>query len=516
MAALRDAYINESPEILKLYAQPINSLYSSPPITAPWNSALIEAIREFNTDLGHTPAFTGNEAVVITGQQPGIFTGPLYSVYKAITTIKLAEKISETSGVPCVPVFWVGSEDHDFDEAATVYYPSKKHVTHSLSLEQPPQQAGNPMHQVELTDQIHELIDTLGEAVPSAEFHDEILTFLHDSARHSSSLADWSTRCLARLFRNTPLIFFAPHLLEARRVASPIIEAAIRNPLETTECVNAGAAALEALNYTAQVVKNPDECAFFMDIDGRRHKVTFDADTFHLPENGASFTQNDLLNLLKESPERFSPNVALRCVVQQTLFPVAAYVAGPGELAYWGQFKGVFDLFDKPMPVVYPRAEAVLTNIKTSKLLSKYSLSASELTGNKDELVEKALRTVTQSAALSHAQENRAQLADALSDLVSGLKTDAPVAADMATTLAADVERKLDRLESVILQSDTTKTDTVTKHVERLRECLAPRRKPQERMHTVFAYLFEHGWGLMDTLLQEIEIESFDLNEVEL
>ena len=516
MATLREAYIDESPEILSLYGKPVASLFSSPPEAFSWDSKLVEAIREFNADLGHTPPFTGNEAVVITGQQPGIFAGPLYSVYKAITTIKLAENISQKHDVPCVPIFWVGSEDHDFDEAATIWYPSKKHVSHSLTLEQQPDQAGNALHQVSLTEQIHELIDELGDSVVTAEFADEILTFLHDSARASESLSDWSTRCMVRLFRDTPLVFFAPHLLAARRVSSAVIGSAIRDPLGATQCVNEGAAALERLGYAAQVVKNDHECAFFIETKTRRFKVTYGSDGFHLPESDETVTEEELLARLDKSPEQFSPNVALRCVVQQTLFPVAAYVAGPGELAYWGQFKGVFDLFEKPMPVVYPRAEAVLTTIKTNKLLSKYGLSVAELCDGKDALVEKALRTVAQSPALAHTREQRALLQENLSQLVSGLERDVPVAATMAVTLTADLERKLDRLESVILQSDKQQHETVSKHIDRLSECLAPRRKPQERMYTIFAFLFEHGWGLMDTLLREIEIDSFDMNEVEL
>lgn len=511
-----DAYLNESPEISSLYARPISSLFDSPPASAPWDPDLVDSIRAFNKALGHTSDFDGTEAVVITGQQPAVFGGPLYTIYKALTTIKLAQKISDTHGVPCVPIYWVGSEDHDFEEAATIYFPTKKHRSQALTMRQHPDDLGNALHQVRLTDQVHELIDILGDEAPSGEFREEILQFLHDAARDSQSLAEWSTRCLARLFRGSPLVFFAPHLLAARKVGAQVIASAIKNPLHTSANVNDGAKVLEDLGYSAQVVKGSDECAFFVESDLQRHKVTFDSDTFNLPDNGTSYRADDLLALLNEHPEHFSPNVALRCVIQQTLFPVAAYVAGPGELAYWGQFKGVFDHFEKPMPIVYPRAEAVLTTLKLNKLLAKYNLVVEELNGNPDKVIQKALRCVTQSDALEHFEKHRALILDTLSRLHSDLDADAPVAASMASNLAEDLTRKLERLENLILQADTQKLETVRGHVTRLCESLTPERKPQERMHTIFAYLFEHGWGLMDVLDREIDIDSFTMNKVEL
>lgn len=516
MGRFIDAYLDNAPEISRLYARPISALVDSPPESAPWDPDLVDSIREFNKALGHTPDFHGTEAVVITGQQPAVFGGPLYTVYKAITTIKLAQKISATHDVPCVPIYWVGSEDHDFEEAATIYFPTKKHRSQALTLRQHPDDVGNALHQVRLTDQVHELIDILGDAAPSGEFHEEILQFLHDSARESTSLADWSTRCLARLFRGTPLVFFAPHLLAARKVGAQVIASAIKNPLHTSANVNDGAKALEDLGYAAQVVKGNNECAFFLESDRERHKVTFDSDTFYLPDNGTSYCAEDLLALLDEHPEHFSPNVALRCVIQQTLFPVAAYVAGPSELAYWGQFKGVFDHFGKSMPVVYPRAGAALSSLKLNKLMRKYGLTIGELDGNQDEVIQKALRSVTKSDALEHFENHRRALLATLSSLQADLATDTPVAASVASNLTDDVTRKLSRLETIILQSDSKKLETVQTHVTRLCENLLPGKKPQERMHTIFPYLFEHGWSLIDVLDRELDIESFAMNEVEL
>ncbi|MFP6583414.1 MAG: bacillithiol biosynthesis cysteine-adding enzyme BshC [Candidatus Hydrogenedentota bacterium] len=516
MASLLDEYMNAAPALIECYSGAPGDLFTKAPATRPWDSNLVEGIRAYNDALGHHPVFSGDEAVIITGQQPAIFAGPLYSVYKAITCIKLAEELSKKTNTPVVPVYWVGSEDHDFDEAATVYFPTRKHTTDKVTLECPPEHIGRSLHRIPVTEQVDALISDLLERGPGGEFRDDIEGFLRESATASDSLADWSTRILARLFRDTPLIFFAPHLAAARCASSSVIQAAIENPLTTSHAVNEGAQKMESLGYPAQVVKNEDECGFFYEVDGVRNKVLYRDDTFHLPDLNTTITKEELLETLEADSERFSPNVALRCVVQQHLFPVSAYVAGPGELAYWGQFKGVFEAFDHPMPIVYPRAHAVLTSIKLNKLLSKYSLSPTDLLGQKDELLQSCLRTITDSPEIERTQAANQETNTAIKTLADDLRANAPTAANMATNLAEDLERKFAKLENNLLLSDTKRRETVEGHLQRLQQCLAPNRKPQERMHTVVPYLFEQGWGLLDILMQNLETGNTTLNEVEL
>ena len=516
MPSFKDAYIAGDTAVTSLFEKSLDSIYDSPPEARPWDPELIKAMRQFNARFDHHPPFKGNEAVVITGQQPAIFGGPLYSVYKAITTIKLADKISATHNIPCVPIFWVGSEDHDYEEAATIHYPDKDHKVQKVTLTPHSDQQDKALYEIELPGQIHELIDTLSDASLPGEFRDAIQSYLHESARNADSLSDWSTHLLVKLFQNTPLVFFAPHLHEARLASIPIIQKAIQNPLEVTQCVNQGAQAIQAIGYTPQVEKNPEECSFFLELSGIRQKVIYSNNTFHLPGLAQDYTESDLLAMLENNPETFSPNVALRCIVQQHLFPVMAYVAGPGELSYWGQFKSIFNRYNLPMPVVYPRVEVLLISKKLCQHLDTYSLKISDLSRSENDLIDSALRTATENQALINTASMRAELNPMLESWTKQLEEDSPVPNSMAANLHTEINRKLDRLERVILHIDTEKSDTVRRHIQRLYTQLNPNKKPQERVYTVYSFLFNHGWGLMDTLMQEIEIESFNINEVEL
>lgn len=516
MRDLFNDYIAGSPDLLAFYANPPKALFDEAPQAAPWDPALADALRQYQERLGGTASFKGNEPVIITGQQSGLFTGPLYTIYKAVTAVILARKLQERWDTPCVPVFWVGSEDHDFEEVRTAHFLTKHHTP--LALEYTP--SGNidgfPMYRVPLNASVHAFIDEAAAETAGSDYREEMAAFLHETLDASASLADWTARLVARLFRHTPLVVFAPHMPEARHASATVFEKEIEDPLKSTDLLNEAGTRLDRIGFPPQVLKGETECNFFLEMGDRRRKVLFEKDHFRLPEEDICCSVDDIRTLLDASPERFSPNVALRCIVQQHLFPVAAYVAGPGELAYWAQLKPLFDHFGMPMPIVYPRARCALTTIKLNKLRAKLGLELEDLGQHQDGLLERALRHTAKNPAYDFAQSQRKAIETALADLAGGIERHDKTAATMAENLARDVSGKLDRLERTILQRDEAKIETVRKQLERLCNSLAPGTKPQERVYNIFSFLFEHGWDLIPRLIDELDVESFTMNEIEL
>ena len=519
MADLFQDYVRGVPALMAAYAGHPRDVANHAIAPRPWNPALVAGLAGYQTHLGSEAAFQGDEGVVITGQQPGIFTGPLYTIYKAITAIRLARTLSGESGSTFVPVYWVGGDDHDFEEISRVHLLGKQHT--AVSLELPPEAGQQPrsIFRLPVSQSLHDLVDVAARQAAGSEFSGEVQAFLHESLEASANLSEWHARLVARLFRDTRLLLFTPELPEARRAAIPVFEREIRYPLASTERVNEGGARLEAAGYGAQVVKAEDACNFFLESAGMRCKVRHINGMFHLPDTGEQFDAAALLALLHESPERFTANVALRCIVQQHLFPVRAYVAGPGELAYWGQLKGLFEQFELPMPVVYPRIRAVLTSVKTNKLLARYGLSLADFEGSPADLEERALRASQQDPALAVLARHRPVLAaslDALQGDLRALGAKGKAAVPLADTFSGQVHQGLERLERSLLRADAHRTDTVRKQLERLTTELAPERKSQERYYTLFSWLFQHGWGLAPRLLDALDHEGFALQEVEL
>jgi bacillithiol biosynthesis cysteine-adding enzyme BshC len=507
-------YVANAEDLGAFFAKPAKALFDSPPDARDWDPHLVEGIREYQRAIGSTSTFNGNEALIITGQQPGLFTGPLYSIYKAATAIRLAERLTREQGVPCVPIYWVGSEDHDFDEASPSYFLTKNHRVLSLKYAPAGVIDSLPMNRIPLEASLHGFIDQAASETPGAEFREEVALFLHESLDASTSLADWTARLLARLFRNTPLVFFAPHIPEARQAAAAILRREMEEPLRSTGILNEAGRQLEILGFPPQVTKGPTECNFFVEVEGKRSKVVFEKGMFRIGD--AAFGSAEILALLEAAPERFSPNVALRCIVQQHLFPTAAYVAGPGELAYWAQLKPLFAHFDETMPIVYPRAKAVLSTIKLDKLLTKHGLSLDDIAEHKTKVLEKALRSTSKDPAFVLLNSERKTIEEALRELSAGLQTHNKNAAAMAAGLGKDMAAKLDRIERTILDGDTAKQGAVEKQIERLQNSLMPLGKPQERVLNIYSYLFEHGWDLVPRIIRELDVESFAMNTIEL
>ncbi len=522
MPDLFSDYVNGSERLMPFYARPARAVLSPHHPCGEMDAALVAAVNTYQERLGGRGDLRGDELVVVTGQQPGLFTGPLYTVCKAATAILLAEKLERATGRRCVPLFWVAADDHDFEEVRDAHFLARTHERVTLRYTPGEHAAGPPgetaMMHVPLTPQVHQFIDRAAKCCPCSELTDRVCEQLHASADEATSLSDWFARLLAQLFRGTALRVFTPELPEARRAAVQVLHTEISRPLASTHLLNETGRELEALGYAAQVVKGEKQCNFFLEVDGCRRRVLFHDGHFHLPEARARFSSDEMLALLDTAPGRFSANVALRCVVQQALFPAtAAYVAGPGELAYWAQLKPLFAHFGQPMPVVYPRARAVILTEKLKQLLERFDLTPAALLGPRDALVEYAAERTVSSPAVTRLAQERNRIEADLAQLTQELTELAPDnrnAQKMASRIEAHLARGFDRLERQLRRGEKEHFEAAARQVERLCTALAPDRKPQERVYCAYSWVFAEGDQFIAKLLAQLDIQSFELNEV--
>ena len=519
MPSIADAYREQDPQLRPFYARGIRELFEVPPLPRPWAPELVHGITRYQAALGVERHVTGTESVVVTGQQPALLTGPLYTIYKAITAIHLSRRLTQDHGTPHIPVYWIGSDDHDFEEARSATLLARSHTPVTLRYEPQNFLEGSPLYRVAVEDSLHEIIDRAANEAAGSEYTEEIRAFLHESLAQSRTFPEWTARILARLFRDTPLLFFEPCLPESRSLSRPVLRKEIEQPLESTRLLNEAGRRIAALGYQPQLIKGADECNFFLEVNGRRRKVLYKDGAFVAPEERLTYAKDALLELLEAHPDRFSPNVALRCVVQQALFPAVAYVAGPGEVAYWAQLKPVFAFFEEPMPVVYPRAAAVLYSTKVRQLMTRLGISLEDLRGDQELLVPRALEAGPRSPALQILKDHTPPILDAVSCLEDALERSgrsAVFAREHAERFAQRARAELEHLERIFLYEDAAKVAAVSKQIQRLCSTLAPARKPQERVYSIFSYLFEHGWDLVARLIGALDSDSFRMNEVEL
>ena len=520
MNTISQAYKDGISSIRAQFDTPPELLLSGPSPDRMWTPSLAGAIHSFQKELGAEKSpLTGTEPVIITGQQPGMFTGPLYTILKAITTIQAAEALGR-QGKPCIPLFWVAGDDHDFDEVRTTHFLDRRCQIRSLTYEAHEPYANTsdiPMYRMPLSDKVHELIDTASSSCWNSELTAGVVSFLHDSLDDARSLSHWFCLIMARLFSRTDLRLFQPSIEAARKASIPVLRKEIENPLHSTRLLIQEGEKLVLLGFKAPIQRNAGACNFFIEVEGHRRNVTYQQGKYLVRGCGLSYTVDEMHALLDASPERFSPNVALRPVVQQLLFAPVAYVGGPGEIDYWAQLKPLFSFFELPMPIVYPRLRAVISTVKLNRLLGYYNITKDDLAAQSD-LLTRFLHRGRDLDLSRTFMEDRAHVEEAMNIMVSRLT--APTASESLKKAAKACRRHgqfhLDKLERALLYADKERRTTAESRLQRLTNAFYPFNLPQERVFCIFSFLFRHGWPLIEHMIHEFDFSSDTMQELEL
>ncbi len=309
---------------------------------------------------------------ILTGQQPCLLTGPLFTVYKALTAIILAEKLK------AVPVFWNASEDDDISEVNHFWVMNASLEKIFLPLEE------KPFSRILLKrEDINFIIRRLEELTPPTEFREKVTDIVKTSPENFSEMF---SHILSALFRDYGLIVVEPHIFQDSVI--PLYENLIEHPVEASILVDRAGSALEKGGYKKQLYKAENSCSFYLVLDGKRHTVTYDRNFY---VDSREYTQEELLHLLHEHPDCFSSNVVSRPLFQDFLFSTLAYCAGPGEISYFAQMKEVYTFFGIEEPYIYPRFGATLVEKKVKKILDKYNFTLPDLYDP-----EKVLKTVAE------------------------------------------------------------------------------------------------------------------------
>lgn len=311
---------------------------------------------------------------VTTGHQLNVLTGPVFSIYKIITTLKLAEQISDRIKGKVVPVFWMASEDHDIEEIDHLSYHNRRYAGDFGVI--------GPAGRLD-TKPVLDLIGQLEEENRELAFNDLMQLFRKAYSEHSS-LSDATRSIMNSLFGKYGLVILDADDRRLKSAFSSIMEEEIRDQT-TWARVNSSGAVLEE-RY--KLLVNPRKInLFYLDADGR-HRITHENDDeFALAGGSRRFTIDELITLLKDDPGSFSPNVILRTVYQEKILPNICYVGGPGEVSYWLQFKAVFDEFEIPFPCIVLRNSFLLLNGKVEKKMKALALKGPEIFLAEDQLV---------------------------------------------------------------------------------------------------------------------------------
>lgn len=435
-------------------------------------------------------------AAVVTGQQPGLLGGPMYTWWKALTAIRLARNLSE-GGILCVPVFWNASDDHDASEYGAALMPGENGGVRRLA-DLP---EGASAFDVGVTEECRGLLAEFRGALPETEFRDEVMEGI--AKCYEGNLAEAFSRVMLRMLGRHGLVVMEPRLL--RREAAGIIAREIETRGESSGAIRDAAERLKKAGYEAPFT-GEEGLKVFVYEGGRRQRLVAEGGGFRTKER--KYSTREILEMVERSPERFSPDAALRPIVQDAVLPTAAYVAGPTELAYLAQLKKVYEFFGVGMPAIYPRASATLVEGSMAKYLVNFGVSAKDfLNGSKAPEgvgnAEKDDRVERQFAELL------AEIGKHLEELREMTVRYEPTLARPFEKVERNVRGELAKLKEKAVEAQMNRLGIGRRQWGRISRGLLPEGKLQERVETIVPWLCKYGAGLIDELSAELPLGEF-------
>ena len=442
---------------------------------------------------------------IVTGQQAGLFTGPLYTIHKALTVIKLAACLRD-QGVEAVPVFWVASEDHDYEEVNHCRVVDREGHLKRIQYEASGHKVDEPVGRVTLCEGIGQTIDELVAQLAPSEFTPALERDLRESYAEGAGFAEAFLRLMARLFHQYGVVLLDPLDEELKQVAAPFYAEAIGKSSEIARALVGRSRDLEESGYHAQIHVSEDMVPLFIMDEGRRSALTQQDGRFTVKGSDRTFTGEELVELAGRCPSCFSPNVTLRPVVQDYLLPTAAYIGGPAEIAYFAQLRAVYETLGRQEPCVLPRASLTIVEGRHQKTMKKYGLELRDFFDGLHPAVTKVVEHgVDRSAAVAFTETERV-LNEQLDKLGEALhQTDATLS-DPLKRAREKIMYQLEHLRTRFIHSSAHRNETAYRQVERAFTTLCPDKNLQERELNVYYFLSRYGPGLIEELYEAADL----------
>jgi len=433
-----------------------------------------------------------NTFTISCGHQLNLFTGPLFTIFKIFSTIRLAETVQkENPGVKIVPLFWMATEDHDFEEINHVQINGK-----NLKWDEAASGATGRIATAGIKTLVSQFLSTLG----MSDQYESIELLLKSSYLDTPTLAQ-ATLCLFNhLFGRYGLVILnadSPSLKkEFRDIMQRDIEENHSNKLVTESNI-----ALEKMHYSAQV--HPREINFFYLEKSIRERIVKNPNGgFEVLNTNKVFSSSQLMELIQHHPDNFSPNVIMRPVYQEKILPNLAFIGGGGEIAYWLSLKSTFDFYRVPFPALFLRNSALLIEEKWGNMIKRLGFQSEDLfQDNRDLIKQYVLRSTTKTLDLNTQKEKIKEVFLSISEQASAID---PTLVQSGNALLTRTLNRLADLEKKMLRKEKNNFDIQISQILTLKQALFPNHSLQERNENIFAFIKDYGWELMDELYNSL------------
>ncbi len=443
--------------------------------------------------------FADDALCVTTGQQPGLLTGPLYTVYKALSAAALARRLEQLLDRPVVPVFWVAGDDHDFVEANHCFVPSGSGELERLELrERDPAAALTPMYREPVGDNIDAILERLEAITPDTEFRTGIFEWIRSHYTPEADLSSAFGGSISELLARFGIVVFFPTHVWAKRAMGRWIVAALEKAKHLDSGLMERAEELKAQGKAIPITTGDGATTILIESALGRDRLLIDGSGFRTRRANENWTLDSLESLVENDPQRFSPNVLLRPVVEAAILPTVSYVAGPGELTYLPQAAPIYTALGVEPQTPVPRWTGRVVENRTAKILDKYAIGVDDLKLPEGQLEARVLKDqmpAAATAALGALKETLRREYDRLAKAAAGIDAalGKPVAAAERGAL-----RDLAGVEKRISRHLKQQNETTVRQLANARTSLFPLGKPQERVINVSHFLIRYGDDFLD------------------
>ncbi len=466
-------------------------------------AAMVEALSSQNAANGAQESLSrlaeAGTVAIVTGQQVGLFSGPAYTIYKAITAARVARELTDR-GIPAVPVFWLATEDHDFEEVNHVWTFDGAHQPLKLSVDKPAELNGRqrPVGGIAIE---RPPVDQLAESLEAFPHGAEVAAMVRDAYPPGATMGHGFRALLKHLLAKLNLLFLDPLDPAVRKICEPIIRRALEAAPELKARLVERNRELEAAGYHAQVHVDEKTSLFFLLENGGR-----------MPLRRKDFEFSDL----RDRAAEISPNALLRPVVQDYLLPTAAYIGGPAELAYLAQSQVIYDRLLGHMPVAMARSSFTLLEPRAAKLLTRYGMNVAQAFIDEESLQAHIARVLAPDSVKSAFADAAAKLESGVAHLRTELERFDPTLASSLDKSRAKILYQIERTRRKIEREMLHRNQRASGDAHYLTSLLFPERHLQERFYTILPFLARHGVDLIDRLYDSAQVDCPDHRVLEI
>lgn len=476
--------------------------------------ALEEINKNFNAGektLENIKLLRETDAVaVVSGQQAGLFSGPLYTIYKALSAVKLTECL-RGRGFKTVPVFWIAEEDHDFDEIKKTSVLDKQGKL--AEIENAPGELPEklPVGFIKLDETASETIENLFKTLPRTEFSDHIKNSLSQSYQSGESYGTSFAKFLARILDKYGIIFMTPLDKNLKKLCSPVFSEAIEKSDEITARLLKRSSELEAAKYHAQVLVEENSFPlFWINEKGERKSLRRDlrSGKIKAQNSKAEFTKEELIRIAGGEPQNLSPNALLRPVVQDYLLPTVLYFGGSAEIAYFAQTAVIYEILNRPVTPIRHRASFTIIEPKHRRTMKKYDLQFSDLFKGKQEILAKIVEKFLNNVTAREFAEVEEIINTQLNRLDQHLSESEPTLSENLANRRRKIIWHIGALRKKYHRAEIFKNEVARRRIETLFTALLPQNGLQERTLNVITFLNLYGANFIDWIYEAIDLDD--------